>query len=160
MDARVKPGHDECVCVRHSDSRHSFTISRPDRPEVCRKFPYPPTRGRGEAGRPMRPIAACAMIVVERTRVIQVTPESPGTPRAMVLTAYSVLSPATGLFCHRRLARLLARLDASVGASGPHAFAVRLKRFRQRRHPRPPHPRPALMTLRNAPLSGTGWQII
>src|SRR5450631_4108136 len=38
--------------------------------------------------------------------------------------------------------------------SGPHVFAVRLKRFRQRRHPRPPHPRPTLMTLRNAPLSG------
>jgi len=26
---------------------------------------------------------------------------SPGIPRAMVLTAYSTLSPAIGLFCHR-----------------------------------------------------------
>jgi hypothetical protein len=32
------------------------------------------------------------------------------------------------------------QLDASVGASGPHVFAVRLKRLRLRRHPRPPHP--------------------
>src|SRR6202795_1138076 len=31
----------------------------------------------------MRPIAARAMVVVERTRVSQVTPESPGIPRAM-----------------------------------------------------------------------------
>ena len=44
-----------------------------------------PSEGAGNAGRPMRPIAACAMSVVERTRVSQVTPESPGIPRAMVL---------------------------------------------------------------------------
>src|ERR1700682_310300 len=33
------------------------------------------SEGAGNAGRPMRPIAACAIIVVERTRVSQVTPE-------------------------------------------------------------------------------------
>jgi hypothetical protein len=43
------------------------------------------SEGAGNAGRPMRPIAACAMSVVERTRVSQVKPESPGIPRAMVL---------------------------------------------------------------------------
>ena len=54
----------------------------------------------------------------------------------MVLTAYFVLSPVTVLFCHRRLTDIRriptrlggctsARLDASVGASGPHDFAVR-----------------------------------
>ena len=54
----------------------------------------------------------------------------------MVLTVSFVLSPVTGLVCHRRSAdRFLskpgradlnsARLDASVGASGPHDFAVR-----------------------------------
>ena len=32
------------------------------------------SEGAGNAGRPMRPIAACAMSVVERTRVSQVTP--------------------------------------------------------------------------------------
>jgi hypothetical protein len=40
-------------------------------------------------------------------------------------TAYFALSPAIGLVCHRRLARLLARLDAGVEASEPHDFAVR-----------------------------------
>jgi hypothetical protein len=39
--------------------------------------------------------------------VTTVTPETPDIPRAMVLTGYSVLSPVTGLFCHRRL-RVLA----------------------------------------------------
>jgi len=48
----------------------------------------------------------------------------------------------TGLSCHRRLARLHAKLDASVGASGPHGFAVRVGTFRQIAPPRPPHPTP------------------
>src|ERR1700680_1433597 len=39
----------------------------------------------------MRPIAACAMMVVERTRVSQVTPESPGIPRAMVYGLFRAL---------------------------------------------------------------------
>jgi hypothetical protein len=45
----------------------------------------------------------------------------------MVLTAYFALSPVTGLFCHRRQrdAKHHRQLDASVGASGPHDFAVR-----------------------------------
>jgi hypothetical protein len=43
----------------------------------------------------------------------------------MVLTVSFVLSLVTGLFCHHRLADHPARLDASVGASGPHDFSVR-----------------------------------
>src|SRR5438477_10160026 len=57
--------------------------------------------------------------------VTTVTPGSPGIPRAMVLTVSFVLFPVTGLVCHRRLAST-AKLDASVGASEPHDFAVRL----------------------------------
>ncbi|HTB00402.1 MAG TPA: hypothetical protein VK804_08005, partial [Bradyrhizobium sp.] len=33
--------------------------------------------------------------------VTTVTPETPGIPRAMVLTGSFVLSPVTGLCCHR-----------------------------------------------------------
>jgi hypothetical protein len=50
---------------------------------------------------------------------------STGIPRAMVLTAYIVLSPVTGLFCHRRRRNYFRQLDTSVGAPGPHDFAVR-----------------------------------
>jgi hypothetical protein len=39
---------------------------------------------------------------------------------------YFVLSPVTGLFCHRRRRKCFRQLDASVGASGPHDFAVRV----------------------------------
>jgi hypothetical protein len=48
-------------------------------------------------------------------------------------TAYFVLSPATGLVCHRRQRNCFRQLDASVGASGPHVFAVRVSTIRQRR---------------------------
>jgi hypothetical protein len=47
------------------------------------------------------------------------------------VTAYFVLSLVTGLFCHHRLADTSAKLDASVGASGPHDFAVRAGITRQ-----------------------------
>jgi hypothetical protein len=49
----------------------------------------------------------------------------------MVLTVSSALSLMTGLFCHhrRRDAKHHRQLDASVGASGPHGFAVRAALF-------------------------------
>jgi hypothetical protein len=49
----------------------------------------------------------------------------------MVLTVSFVLSPVIGLSCHRRLAKMFpAKLDASVEASGPHDFAVRVSTIR------------------------------
>jgi len=61
----------------------------------------------------------------------------------MVLTVSFVLSPVTGLVCHRhsrtdvlsapgRADLNIRELDASVGASGPHDFAVRNNISRQR----------------------------
>ena len=60
---------------------------------------------------------------------------TPGIPRAMVLTVSFVLSPVIGLSCHRRRCdtKYHHRLDASVEASGPHDFAVRLSAIRQKR---------------------------
>jgi hypothetical protein len=74
--------------------------------------------------------------------VTTVTPETPGIPRAMVLTVSFVLSPVIGLVCHRRRQNCFRRLDAGVEASGPHDFAVRVRRPRQKRRPRPPLPAP------------------
>jgi hypothetical protein len=90
--------------------------------------------GAGNAGRPMRPIAACAMIVVERTRVSQVTPESPGTPRAMVYGLYRALPGEPGFLATVTCGKLFRTLDTSVGVSGPHVFAVRFSAVRQERH--------------------------
>jgi hypothetical protein len=83
--------HDSAISPQVFCARYSF-ISRPLSNE-----------GAGNAGRPMRPIAACAMVVVERTRVSQVTPESPGIPHAMVLTVTARSPRCSGLFGHRRL---------------------------------------------------------
>ena len=52
------------------------------------------------------------------------------SPRNSV-TAYNVISPVIGLCCHRRLRNYFRRLDASVEASEPHDFAVRVRTFRQ-----------------------------
>ena len=87
--------------------------------------------------------------------VTTVTPETPGIPRAMVLTVSFVLSLVTGLVCHHRQRIVFRQLDASVGASGPHDFAVRLSAVRQRRchvHRIPPRVRDD----RDTPLCGTG----
>src|SRR5258706_5330608 len=100
-----------------------------------------PIEGVGNAECPLHPQPRVRS--VESTRVFTtVAPEHPAFPHAMVLTAYVVLSPVTGLFCHRRqrikvLSKpggptQLRRLDASVGASGPHDFAVRSNISRRR----------------------------
>src|SRR5439155_6965910 len=119
--------------LRH---RHKSAISRREAPEVLQEPFAPLNRGRRESRVLAAPAASRAKLSEahershHRFRRIQ-----PGLPRAMVLTAYFVLSPATRLFCHRRLRiwyvktrlglRTSARLDASIGASEPHDFAVR-----------------------------------
>jgi hypothetical protein len=77
----------------------------------------------------------------------------PAFPHAMVLTVSFVLSPVTGLVCHRRLAGIApAKLDASVGASGPHDFAVHNAVLSSKRCLRPPHPVPYVRDDRETPL--------
>ena len=74
----------------------------------------------------MRPIAACATVVVERTRVSQVTPgNTRHSPRnGLRLMSYS---PRRSGFLVTVIPEKLAshELDASVEASEPHDFAVR-----------------------------------
>jgi hypothetical protein len=49
-----------------------------------------------------------------------------------------------------------AHLNASVGASGPHDFAVRESCVRLAQLTRPPHPTATFVTMRNAPLIEVG----
>ena len=112
-------------------------------------------RGRRESRVPNAPAASRAKVESTRVSHYRFTGNAPAFP-AQWFTAYSVLSPVTGSFATVACASYR-RLDASVGTSGPHDFAVR---FRQRPScvaKASTASRPALMTLRNAPLIGTGW---
>ncbi len=112
-------------------------------------------RGRRECRVPDAP--AAARVVVVSTRVSHHGHAgSPGIPPAMVLTAYFVLSPVTGLSCHRRRRNFFRQLDASVGASGPHDFAVRISTARLALLPRPPHPCPTFVTIAKRPSVWAG----
>jgi hypothetical protein len=101
------------------------------------------TKGAGNAGRPMRSIAACAKLVVKSTRVSRSHRNHPTFPTQWV-TAYLALSSATGLFCHRHPREAFAsqERDSRVGESEPHDLAVRFKRARPSHPPRPPQPAP------------------
>jgi hypothetical protein len=83
-----------------NDVGHASAISRRDAPEACMKPSPLKSEGAGNAGRWMRPQPRVQMKKAHE-QVTTVTPESPGIPRAMVLTAYFVLSPVIGLYCHR-----------------------------------------------------------
>jgi hypothetical protein len=72
-------------------------------------------------------------------------------------TAYFALSPVTGLSCHRHRRNYFRQLDASVGASGPHDFTVRVGAARLASPKRPPHPAPTFVTTRT-PLLRDGMR--
>jgi hypothetical protein len=81
----------------HNNSRRTLAISPRSPPELC--INLSPNRAQGMPG------ARCARSLVWRGRkphelVTTVAPESPGIPRAMVLTVSFVLSLVIGLSCH------------------------------------------------------------
>ena len=73
----------------------------------------------------------------------------------MVLTVSFALSPVTGLSCHRRLADKSAKLDISVGISGPHDFTVRRHAPSSEAQPASTASRLAFVTIAIRPSSET-----
>ena len=98
------------------------------------KFVVPlENRGRRESRVPTAPAVSCAKRTVidahEHTGSAETARLSPRNG----FTAYFVLSPVSGLFCHRHCAgKSPAQLNASIAAPGPHDFAVRLGVFVRR----------------------------
>jgi hypothetical protein len=78
-------------------------------PEPCMNDARPKKvaqrRARGMPGARCTRSLACEKKQSTRASSPKVQPRSPGIPHAMVLTAYFVLSPVTGLSCHRRYRR-------------------------------------------------------
>src|ERR1700716_2045656 len=102
---------------------HGSAFPRRDAPGLCQNFR--PKEGVGNAGRPVHPQPRVRSGSANCTRVFTaVAPEITRHPRTQWFTAYIVLSPAIGLFWHRRLAdigmsarlgsRTSARLDADL----------------------------------------------
>src|SRR5712691_9327752 len=94
-----------------------------------------PKEGVGNAGCPWHPRPRVYFVVVERTRVTTSTPESPGVPARNGFNGFlrallgdrALLPPSSAdMSCLSPVGPTqLRELDASVGASGPHDFAVR-----------------------------------
>src|SRR5438874_7865625 len=132
---------------------HTCAISRRV-PEFCFSSCHPKhQRAQG------MPDAQCARSLACKIKkhtsiVTTVTPETPGIPRAMVLTVSFVLFPVTVLVCHRHRQVTTCRLDASVGASEPHDFAVRLTCCSSAAPSASTASRPAFVTIASRPSVG------
>jgi len=125
--------------IRFSNSsRHSFAISRPDMPELCRKFPCPRSEGAGNAGCTLHPRSRAQQCTKKRTRAYRFSGGNPAFPAQWFYGLY-VLSPVTGLFCHchRRLpANLMPASGHQDHTTSPSAsHAVRYRRLRVHRIP-------------------------
>jgi hypothetical protein len=112
-----------------------------DPPEGLRQLRSLPKKQRAQG----RPGARCTRGLVckvhkeMRTRAYRFSGGNPAFP-ARWFTAYFVLSPVTGFVATVIPEKLASHeLDASIGAPGPHDFAVRISHARQSQLSRPPH---------------------
>ena len=125
------------------------------RPRFCPFVPPSHSEGAGNAGRRSTRSRACSVV---STRVSHhgCAGNTRHSPRNG-FNACSVLSPATGFFAAVAPEKLASQeLDASTGASGPHALAVRGPRARQARCPRPPHPAASVRDVAQRPSEWGG----
>ena len=128
---------------RNDEWRHSFAISPHVFAQGIRLFPaLSNQRAQGRPGARCTRGLVCNVHKGVRTRAYRFSGEHPAFP-AQWFTAYSALSPVTGFLATVIPEKLASqKLDASIGASGPHDFAVRISAVRRRHirvHRIPPH---------------------
>src|SRR6266478_5188847 len=120
--------------------------------DFARTFAALRTEGAGNAGCPMHPQPRTQN--KKRTSVVTtVTPERPGIPRAMVLRLTSRSPRRPGLFDTVACASYR-RLDAGIGASERHDFAVRQQAALVSRAAASIASRPAFVTIASRPSVG------
>ncbi len=124
-------------------------------PELCSERVPRENRGRRESRVRAAPAVSCARCTKENAHEHTGSAEAirpslrngfNGFLRAL-LGDRAFLPPSPAKTCFRRL-------DASVGASGPHDFAVRRSAARLASPKHPPHPAPTFVTTRTSLLSG------
>ena len=133
---------------------HSNTRQRPAAryARALIKLFRPENGGTGECRVPVAPAAARGVV---NTRVSHHGyTGSPGIPARNGFNGFLRALPGDRALLSPSLANRIRKLDASVEASGPHDFAVRRKRFRQRRCQRPSHPFPTFVTIAKRPSEG------
>jgi hypothetical protein len=111
--------------ARNDVATHALAFSRRDFARVMHDVALKKNRGRRKHRMRDAPAASRANDRKHTSKSLQVH----RTVRRFLrngVTAYNVLSPVTGLFCHRRLQVTTCKLDPSVGGTGPHDFAVRV----------------------------------
>ena len=111
--------------------------------------------GAGKAGCALHPRSRVQNAHKKAHTSIQVQRRHPAFP-ARWFTAYFALSPVTGFLATVAPEKLASQeLDASIGASGPHDFAVRLgARSSLARYQRPPHLTATFVTIATRPSFG------
>jgi hypothetical protein len=128
-------------------------LSRREAPELCVDC-HPPKEqeGAGKAGCALHPRSRAQNAHSKRTRAYRFSGNTPAFPAQWFYGLLRALpgdraflppSPA-GSFASREL-------DASVGAPGPHGFAVRAACARRLRAARPPHPTARFVTIASRP---------
>ena len=130
------------------------------RPSFAIDVLTPKPRGRRESRVRAAPAVSCANSCIKKTRTRAY--RFSGGIRLSLRSGLRLISRSprrSGFACHRRRRNRFRRLDANPEAVRTTRLRHPLQRPRQERHPRPPHPRPALVTLRNAPLGGSGCEI-
>src|SRR5438876_11719074 len=97
---------------------HAFAVSRHEMPELFKQTTLEITEGAGNAGCALHPRPR---VQQKNTRVSNHRyTASTGIPCTMVLTVSFVISPVTGLFCHRHFAGIIPRTLAPASGRQDH----------------------------------------
>jgi hypothetical protein len=144
-------------------SRHTSTFPRHDCARTMQQATSPSKKQRAQGKPGARCTRSLACEVKKHTSIVTTgSPDRPGLPCAMVLTAYSALSPVTGLFCHRRWWVTSTNLTPASGCqdhtTSPSAASISRPRDNRSRPtlPRPLHPVPNVRDDRDTPLMWDG----
>jgi hypothetical protein len=113
----------ECIASLAMTSRHSLAFPRRDAPESWMSLP--PIEGAGNTGCALHPRSRVQKCTKKRTRAYRFSGGNPAFPAQWFYGLFRAL-PGDRAFLPPSPAKVAFReLDASVGASGPHDFAVR-----------------------------------
>jgi len=113
-------------------NKHKFAISPHHLREVCQQTSRPRrSEGAGKTGCALHPRSRVQTVHQKTHTSIQVQREHPWPSLRSGFTTYFVLSPVNGFVATVAPEKLASQeLDASTAASGPHDFAVRIRRVR------------------------------